>query len=169
MQKKIEKIWPLQVYLIFRLLEIGKWPKPSLLIVSDIGDILEFSYHQKKFNGLPNLNMLPHKRHKNIYALEHQGAIYFLSTDEKQRVIKYDIVGKKHRRIPKSNFPIANTCNSHSNSPITFETCTRTYGVRIMDHYWIILGQKDGSLMAETSLWSIKKEKWIAGPNFQAG
>ena len=161
--KKIQKIWPLQVYLIFRLLEIGKWPKPSLLIVSDMGDILEISYHQKKFNGLPNLNMLPHKPHKNIYALEHQGAIYFLSTDEKLDVIKYDIVGKKHKRI-HNNFPVASLDHC-----LNFETCTRTYGVRIMDHYWIILGQKDGGLRAETNLWSIKKEKWIAGPNFQAG
>ena len=36
-----------------------------------------------------------------------------------------------------------------------------------MDHYWIILGEDGYGLLSKTSLWSMKKEKWIEGPNFQ--
>ena len=36
-----------------------------------------------------------------------------------------------------------------------------------MDHYWIILGENQDGLLSKTSLWSMKKEKWIEGPNFK--
>jgi hypothetical protein len=41
-------------------------PSPYVLMVANTGDIIEFSFHQKKFNldGLPNLKMLPHKPYK---------------------------------------------------------------------------------------------------------
>ena len=146
-------------------------PSPYLLIVSDTGDIVEFSYHQKKFNlgGLPNLKMLPHKPHKNIYAFERHGAIYFLSTDEKQSVIRYDLISKRHKTIPNSKFPIAGQ-NDHKSCGINtlYGACVRTFGIQIMDYYWIILGDNmDQTMSLNTSLWSMKKEKWIEGPNFQ--
>ena len=148
-------------------------PSPYLLIVSDTGDIVEFSYHQKKFNlgGLPNLKMLPHKPNKNIYALERHGAIYFLSTDEKQSVIRYDLITKRHKIIPKSKFPIVGQNNPERcriNTQYAFAgQCARSFGVQMMDYYWIILGENMDGLMSKTSLWSMKKEKWIEGPNFQ--
>ena len=140
-------------------------PSPYVLMVADTGDIIEFSYHQKKFNldGLPNLKMLPHKPYKNIYAVERQGAIYFLSTDDKQNVIKYDLISNRHKTIPKSKFPIAGPYGGKC----TQSTCMRTLGVQIMDHYWIILGENKDGLLSKTSLWSMKKEKWIEGPNFK--
>ena len=139
-------------------------PSPYVLMVADTGDIIEFSYHQKKFNldGLPNLKMLPHKPYKNIYAVERQGAIYFLSTDDKQNVIKYDLISNRHKTIPKSKFPMNDIkCTQHVCPEM------RTHGVQIMDHYWIILGENKDGLLSKTSLWSMKKEKWIEGPNFQ--
>mgnify|MGYP006874406322 FL=1 len=145
-------------------------PSPYLLIVSDTGDMVEFSYHQKKFNlgGLPNLKMLPHKPNKNIYAFEHHGAIYFLSTDEKQNVIRYDLINKRHRIIPNSKFPIAGQNDHEKSHHSMYGACARTFGVQIMDYYWIILGDNmDGLMSLKTSLWSMKKEKWIEGPNFQ--
>ena len=143
-------------------------PSPYVLMVADTGDIVEFSYHQKKFNlnGLPNLKMLPNKPFKNIYAVERQGAIYFLSTDDKQNVIKYDLISNRHKRIPKSKFPIAGHNDGCTCEHCTHDPCRRTLGVQIMDYYWIILGNnKEMSL--STSLWSMKKEKWIEGPNFK--
>ena len=137
---------------------------PYVLMVADTGDILEFSYHQKKFNldGLPNLKMLPHKPYKNIYAVEHQGAIYFLSTDDKQNVIKYDLKSNGHKTIPKSKFPIADIeCRLHVCPEM------RTHGLQIIDHYWIILGENKDGLLSKTSLWSMTKEKWIEGPNLK--
>jgi len=149
-------------------------PSPHLLIVSDTGDIVEFSYHQKKFNlgGLPNLKMLPHKPHKNIYAFERHGAIYFLSTHEKQNVIRYDLISKRHKTIPNSKFPITGQNDNEKCRLNTYHSmyglCARTFGVQIMDYYWIIFGDNmDGLMSLETSLWSMKKEKWIEGPNFQ--
>ena len=148
-------------------------PSPYLLIVSDTGDIVEFSYHQKKFNldGLPNLKKLPHKPNKNIYAFERHGAIYFLSTDEKQNVIKYDLISKRHKTIPNSKFPIAGQNDNEKcrlNTPQSmYGACARTFGVQMMDYYWIILGENMDGMMSNTSLWSMKKEKWIEGPNFQ--
>jgi hypothetical protein len=141
-------------------------PSPYLLMVSDTGDIAEYSYVEKKFNlnGLPNLKTLPHKPYKNIYVLHHQGALYFLSTDEKQNVVKYDIIGKTKSQIPDSKFPITGL-NRKENCGIY--GCLRTYGAHIMDHYWIILGEKYGGLSRETCLWSVKKEQWIKGPNLQ--
>ena len=138
-------------------------PSPYVLMVADTGDIIEFSYHQKKFNldGLPNLKKLPHKPYKNIYAVERQGAIYFLSTDDKQNVIKYDLKSNRHKAIPKSKFLIADIKCTHQICPQM-----RTHGVQIMDHYWIILGDNKDGLLSKTSLWSMKKEKWIEGPNF---
>ena len=112
-------IWLMRIYGKFitpRLISVqskilipNSMPSPYVLMVSDIGDIVEFSYHQKKFNldGLPNLKKLPHKPHKSIYVVERQGAIYFLSTDDKQNVIKYDLISNRHKTIPKSKFPIA--------------------------------------------------------------
>ena len=144
-------------------------PSPYLLMVSDTGDIAEYSFVEKKFNlnGLPNLKTLPHKPYKNIYVLHHQGALYFLSTDEKQNVVKYDIIDKMKSQIPGSKFP--KTLNGKENCDFIFNGCdVRTYGVHIMNHYWIILGEKlGGLLLSETSLWSIKKEQWIEGPNIQ--
>ena len=150
-------------------------PSPYLLILSDTGDIVEFSYHQKKFNlgGLTNLKMLPHKPNKNIYAFERHGAIYFLSTDEKQSVIRYDLVSKRHKIVPNSKFPIAGQNDQQQcrvTTPTTrtqYGTCARTFGIQMMDYYWIIFGDNmDGLMSLETSLWSMKKEKWIEGPNF---
>ena len=145
-------------------------PSPHLLIVSDTGDIVEFSYHQKKFNlgGLPNLKMLPHKPHKNIYAFERHGAIYFLSTDDKQSVVRYDLVSKRHKIVPNSKFPITGQNNPiQCGEDTQYGKCARTFGVQIMDYYWIIFGDNmDGLMSLETSLWSMKKEKWIEGPNF---
>ena len=142
-------------------------PSPYLLIVSDKGDIAEYSYVEKKFNlnGLLNLKTLPHKSYKNIYVLHHQGALYFLSTDEKQNVVKYDIIDKMKSQIPESKFPITGL-NGKEHCGITYG-CVRTYGVHIMDHYWIILGEEEYGLTSKTSLWSIKKEQWIEGPNIQ--
>ena len=148
-------------------------PSPFLLIVSDTGDIIEFSYYQKKFNlgGLTNLKKIPHKPNKNVYAFERHGAIYFLSTDEKQNVIKYDLVSKRHKIIPNSKFPIAGQndnekCRVKTHS--MYGACARTFGVQMMDYYWIILGDNmDQTMSLNTSLWSMKKEKWIEGPNFQ--
>ena len=148
------------------LIPIGL-PSPYVLMVADTGDILEFSYHQKKFNldGLPNLKMLPHKPYRNIYAVERQGAIYFLSTDNKQNVIKYDLISNRHKTIPKSKFPI----DGHTDIKCSQNLCPemRTHGVQIMDHYWIILGENKDGLLSKTSLWSMKKEVWIEGPNFK--
>ena len=140
-------------------------PSPYLLMVSDTGDIAEYSYVEKKINlnGLPNLKTLPHKPYKNIYVLHHQGALYFLSTDEKQNVVKYDIIDKKKSQIPGSKFPITGL---NGKEHCIKYGCVRTYGVHIMNHYWIILGEKYG-LLSKTSLWSIKKEQWIEGPNIQ--
>ena len=135
-------------------------------MVSDTGDIAEYSFVEKKFNlnGLPNLKTLPHKPYKNIYVLHHQGALYFLSTDEKQNVVKYDIIDKMKSQIPGSKFP--KTLNGKEDCG-WIGCAVRTYGVHIMDHYWIILGEKLGGLLSKTSLWSIKKEQWIEGPNLQ--
>ena len=142
-------------------------PSPYLLMVSDKGDIAEYSYVEKKFNlnGLPNLKKLPHKPYKNIYVLHHQGALYFLSTDEKQNVVKYDIIDKMKSQIPESKFPITGL-NGKDHCGIAYG-CVRTYGVHIMDHYWIILGEEEYGLTSKTSLWSIKKEQWIQGPDLQ--
>ena len=141
-------------------------PSPYLLMVSDTGDIAEYSYVEKKFNlnGLPDLKTLPHKPYKNIYVFHHQGALYFLSTDEKQNVVKYDIIDKRRMQIPDSKFPITDL-NTYAYCGLY--ACVRTYGVHIMDHYWIILGEKGGGLLSKTSLWSVKKEQWIEGPNLQ--
>ena len=135
-------------------------------MVSDTGDIAEYSFVEKKFNlnGLPNLKTLPHKPYKNIYVLHHQGALYFLSTDQKQNVVKYDIIDKKTSQIPGSKFPITGL---NGKEHCIIYGCVRTYGVHIMDHYWIILGEKLVGLLSKTSLWSIKKEQWIEGPNLQ--
>ena len=166
-------IWIIRIYGRFitpRLISVQSkipngLPSPYVLMVADTGDIIEFSYHQKKFNldGLPNLKMLPHKSFKNIYAVERQGAIYFLSTDDKQNVIKYDLISDRHKTIPNSKFPIAGP----KDSKCTLYACMRTQGVQIMDHYWIILGEDGYGLLSKTSLWSMKKEKWIEGPNFK--
>ena len=145
-------------------------PSPYVLIVSDTGDIVEFSYQQKKFNlgGLPNLKKLPHKPNKNIYAFERHGAIYFLSTDEKQNVIRYDLVSKRHKIVPNSKFPITGQNNPiQCGEDTQYGKCARTFGVQMMDYYWIILGENMDGMMSNTSLWSMKKEKWIEGPNFQ--
>ena len=142
-------------------------PSPYVLMVANTGDIIEFSFHQKKFNldGLPNLKMLPHKPYKSIYAVERQGAIYFLSTDDKQNVIKYDLISNQHKTIPKSKFPIAGHNDDYCSQLLN--DCKRTLGVQIMDHYWIILGENKEGLLSNTNLWSMKKEKWIEGPNFK--
>ena len=144
-------------------------PSPYILMVSDTGYIVEYSHIQKKFNlnGLHNLKRLPNKSNKNIYALEHQGAFYFLSTNEKQNVIKYDIIGKVKSQIPESKFPISGLNGKENCGLFNGYACVRTYGVHITDHYWIILGEKGGRLMSNTSLWSVKKEQWIKGPNLQ--
>ena len=176
-------IWIIRIYGKFitpRLISVqsnilmpSALPSPYLLIVSDTGDIVEFSYLQKKFNlgGLPNLKLLPHKPNKNIYAFERHGAIYFLSTDEKQSVIRYDLISKRHKIIPNSKFPIAGQNNNEKCRLNTYTNmygaCRRTFGVQMMDYYWIILGENMDGLMSNTSLWSMKKEKWIEGPNFQ--
>ena len=164
-------IWIIRIYGRFitpRLISVqpkisipNDLPSPYILMVADTGDIIEFSYHQKKFNldGLPNLKMLPHKPHKNIYAVERQGAIYFLSTDDKQNVIKYDLISNRHKTIPNSKFPI----DDPYHDKFTQSESRRTLGVQIMDHYWIISGEN----LSKTSLWSMKKEKWIEGPNFK--
>ena len=130
------------------LIPIGL-PSPYVLMVADTGDILEFSYHQKKFNlgGLPNLKKLPHKPNKNIYAFERHGAIYFLSTDEKQNVIKYDLISKRHKTIPNSKFPIAGQNDNHGDHSM-YGACASTFGVQIMDYYWIILGDNMDGLMS---------------------
>ena len=144
-------------------------PSPYLLMVSDKGDIAEYSYVERKFNlnGLPNLKTLPHKPYKNIYVLHHQGALYFLSTDEKQNVVKYDIIDKMKSQIPESKFPISGLNGKENCDALHGYNCVRTYGVHITDHFWIILGEKGGRLTSKTSLWSIKKEQWIQGPDLQ--
>ena len=138
-------------------------------MVSDTGYIVEYSHIQKKFNlnGLHNLKRLPNKSNKNIYAFEHQGAFYFLSTNEKQNVIKYDIIDKTKSQIPESKFPISGLNGKENCGFFNGYACVRTYGVHITDHFWIILGEKGGRLTSKTSLWSIKKEQWIEGPNIQ--
>ena len=42
-----------------------------------------------------------------------------------------------------------------------------SYGVRLRDYFWIISENVYGysGLAMDTILWSIKKEKWIPGPN----
>ena len=144
-------------------------PSPYILIVSDTGYIVEYSHFQKKFNlnGLHNLKTLPSKSNKNIYALEHQGSFYFLSTNEKQNVIKYDLISKVKSQIPESRFPISGVNGKENCGALHGYGCVRTYGVHIADHFWIILGEKDARLTSKTSLWSVKKEQWIEGPNLQ--
>ena len=44
-----------------------------------------------------------------------------------------------------------------TNIPISSIT---THGTQIGDYFWIAFGN-----LAKTSLWSLKKEKWIQGPN----
>ena len=117
------------------------FPNPSLLIISDTGQIIEFSYLQKKLqlNGLPNLKRLQKRTAKNLYGFEHDGIIYFLSTSDSQNVVKYDIVSGQHSILPKSNYPITYRCTRDYYKPIGI--CDRTLGVHIRDYFWIILGK----------------------------
>ena len=129
-----------EYYCSLLLFAVG-FPNPSLLIISDTGQIIEFSYLQKKLqlNGLPNLKRLQKRQAKNLYGFEHDGIIYFLSTSDSQNVVKYDIVSGQHSVLPKSNYPITYRCTRDHYVPIGL--CDRTLGVHIRDYFWIILGK----------------------------
>ena len=54
-------------------------------------------------------------------------------------------------------------CNFHEIPEVFFDLgliSITTHGTQIGDYFWIAFGN-----LAKTSLWSLKKEKWIQGPN----
>ena len=127
--------------------EISGFPYPVTLMILHSGHIIEFSTISKKKNeknGLPGLDKLPKNNNyneeypwlswsTNTFAFESQGYIFFLSTNNQQNVIKYNIYGRNHREISESkiknhHFDLGNSGNF------------KTHGVQIGEFYWIILG-----------------------------
>ena len=128
-------------------------PIPSVLMISDSGHIVEFSYLHSRFssNGLPNMKKLPSKVCQNIYAFENKGSIYFLSTSMDRNVVRYDIGEKYHHEISHSRIqnlhcPSSHILSSDSYSIQNLYISMRTFGVRIGNYFWIIFGSLTGKL-----------------------
>ena len=120
----------------------GLRPIPSVLMISDSGHIVEFSYLHSRFssNGLPNMKKLPSKVCQNIYAFENKGSIYFLSTSMDRNVVRYDIDEKHHHEISHSKIQNLH-CPSSAFTGLTglnLYISMRTFGVRIGNYFWIM-------------------------------
>ena len=117
-------------------------------MISDTGYIIEFSYLQSRFNlnGLPNMKKLPKKAYQNIYAFENKGSVYFLSTSRDRNVVKYNIRKKHHYEISRSKIPNAHLPDYEINYGYSGWNCphSRSFGVRVGDFFWIILGGLTG-------------------------
>ena len=116
--------------------------------------------YQEEFSlvNLPNAGL---NTKAMIFAYTNQDELIFLFTDGEKNAVKYNILKDSHRKIPSSKYPIFDDLISAD-----------PFGLRVGDYFWVIggrpykylphIGPELGRL--STTLWSIKKEKWIRGP-----
>ena len=128
-------------------------------MISDTGHIIEFSYLQSRFsfNGLPNMKKLPTRADQNIYAYENKGSVYFLSTSMDRNVVRYDLHENLHYEISRSKIPNAHLPDSELNYAFWDWHHIRSFGVRIGDFFWIILGGLTGKYRLLSHIWRIAK------------
>ena len=91
----------------------------------------------------------------------------FLYSDGKKEAVKYNIKTDSHRKITSSK----SLYKFEVGSWIGWHHCYH-FGLRVGNYFWIIFGgfcpfEDDNSWDENptTILWSIKKEKWLRGPD----
>ena len=153
-----------------------------MAMISDLGYIDDFSLdwtNNKTFPKLPK-NQMNGKRFLNkrsvaydfpasglyftYFAISLDSKLYFLSTNPKQLVIKYEIVKGLHSKIASSFIP-----NLHVKRKI--------FGLKIGNFFWIFGGIVQDShdvshaeysevqAQHKTSVWFPEREIWFDGPN----
>ena len=79
-----------------------------------------------------------------------QDELIFLFTDGENNAVKYNILKDTHRTISSSKY-IGDILGAD------------VYGLRVGEYFWV-LGGRLPNFLIDTTLWSIKREKWIRGP-----
>ena len=107
-----------------------------------------------------------------IFVYSHQNHIVFLYSDGKKEAVKYNIKTDSHRKIAKSK----SLYQFLEHSDWSGRDDCYHIGLRVGNYFWIIFGghcplEVDNSwdeqilrYIPPTLLWSIKKEKWLRGP-----
>ena len=95
-------------------------------------------------------------KNAGVFSYFDADSMYFLYTDGKHAAIRYNLTLENHRTLPKTK--------SHKILGLFPQ------GIRIGQYFWILGYKKDPGDQSilfdtETLLWSIKKHKWIKGPN----
>ena len=111
-----------------------------------------------------------------IFVYSHQNHIVFLYSDGKKEAVKYNIKTDSHRKITSSK-SLYQFLEYFDSTGIGWDDCYHI-GLRVGNYFWIIFGgicavQDDNSWdekimhgrIPMTLLWSIKKEKWLKGPD----
>ena len=109
-----------------------------------------------------------------IFVYSHQNHMVFLYSDGKKEAVKYNIKTDSHRKITSSKSLYQFLEHSVG---IIVDGCYHI-GLRVGNYFWIIFGgicpfEDDNSWDEQvihgripmTLLWSIKKEKWLKGPD----
>ena len=110
-----------------------------------------------------------------IFVYSHQNHIVFLYSDGKKEAVKYNIKTDSDRKITSSK-SLYQFLEFSDSSWIGLDECYHI-GLRVENYFWIIFGglcafEDDNSwdehtehFSQKTLLWSIKKEKWLRGPD----
>ena len=110
-----------------------------------------------------------------IFVYSHQNHMVFLYSDGKKEAVKYNIKTDSHKKITSSK-SLYQFLEYSDSSYIELDHCYHT-GLRVGNYFWIIFGGKcslqndnswDENILRKpppTILWSIKKEKWLKGPD----
>lgn len=110
-----------------------------------------------------------------IFVYSHQNHMVFLYSDGKKEAVKYNIKTDSDRKITSSK-SLYQFLESSDGSMIELDDCYHI-GLRVGNYFWIIFGGIcpvlnynlwDENIMhtiSMTLLWSIKKEKWLRGPD----
>ncbi len=138
----------------------------QLLVISNGGHVTDVVTEDKRpFLKLPGtfLGIEKHEtpylhvgRLNKIFGSVYKNYIYFINTNPNGLVTRFDLRIGVHRTVDNSNI-------------INFHHNTMT-GVQVGDRFWVIGGvlvepQNPWGAQKQTSLFSLKKEKWFDGPN----
>ena len=147
------------------------FPIPTILVIDHTGSFLTYSPVTNKLRrSLPGLDQLISvqsmkagiKTHTPIFCTEYNQNLYFMYPHPEKPVVKYNLQGGYHRIIPRS-YP----SNYHILKPI---------GIQVGGYYWILFGADltkkqvhfaSYPTQEKSSLWSLKKETWMDGPDLR--